>query len=149
MPVSLLMRTTKSRLVKLGINQCYCARWIGDCKRKTKNYHREGPFSSIYALLLQAEKSGQVSLPPLRKSPPPNILVTIIVGLPSPSLVSYLSKLSFLRRKRRKGQTLVEYALILAFISVVAISVLLALGSRVKEVFTTITSQLAIANSSH
>jgi Flp pilus assembly pilin Flp len=63
--------------------------------------------------------------------------------------VSYLSKLSFLRRKRRKGQTLVEYALILAFISVVAISVLLALGSRVKEVFTTITSQLAIANSSH
>ncbi len=56
---------------------------------------------------------------------------------------------SFPRRKRRKGQTLVEYALILAFISVVAISVLLALGSRVKEVFTTITSQLAIANSSH
>ena len=61
----------------------------------------------------------------------------------------YFRNSSFPRRKRRKGQTLVEYALILAFISVVAISVLLALGSRVKEVFTTITSQLAIANSSH
>jgi Flp pilus assembly pilin Flp len=49
----------------------------------------------------------------------------------------------------KKGQTLVEYALILAFISVVAISVLIALGTRVKGVFTTITSQLAIAGSSH
>jgi Flp pilus assembly pilin Flp len=53
------------------------------------------------------------------------------------------------RTKGRKGQTLVEYALILAFISVVAISVLIRLGGEVKTVFTTITSQLAIANSSH
>ena len=51
-------------------------------------------------------------------------------------------------RQRKKGQTLVEYALILAFISVVAISVLMALGNQVKSVFTTITSQLAIAASS-
>jgi Flp pilus assembly pilin Flp len=51
--------------------------------------------------------------------------------------------------RHKKGQTLVEYALILAFISVVAISVLIALGTRVKGVFTTITSQLAIAGSSH
>ena len=49
----------------------------------------------------------------------------------------------------KRGQTLVEYALILAFISVVAISVLLRLGSTIKDVFTTITSQLAIAGSSH
>ena len=53
------------------------------------------------------------------------------------------------RMKSRKGQTLVEYALILAFISVVAISVLIALGNQVKSVFTTITSQIAIAQSSH
>ena len=55
-----------------------------------------------------------------------------------------------LRPKRsRKGQTLVEYALILAFISVVAISVLLRLGHEVNAVFSTITSQLAVAKSSH
>jgi Flp pilus assembly pilin Flp len=53
------------------------------------------------------------------------------------------------RVKSKKGQTLVEYALILAFISVVAISVLITLGNQVKAVFTTITSQLAVAGSSH
>jgi len=55
------------------------------------------------------------------------------------------------RRQERsqKGQTLVEYALILAFISVVAISVLLRLGHEVNAVFSTITSQLAVAKSSH
>ena len=53
------------------------------------------------------------------------------------------------RMKSKKGQTLVEYALILAFISVVAISVLIALGGQIKNVFTTITSQIAIASSSH
>jgi Flp pilus assembly pilin Flp len=53
------------------------------------------------------------------------------------------------RRKNKKGQTLVEYALILAFVSVVAISVLIRLGDEVKSVFTTITSQLAVAGSSH
>jgi Flp pilus assembly pilin Flp len=46
--------------------------------------------------------------------------------------------------RNRRGQTLVEYALILAFISVVAISVLIALGGQVKTTFTVITSQLAI-----
>jgi Flp pilus assembly pilin Flp len=53
------------------------------------------------------------------------------------------------RRDKKKGQTLVEYALILAFISVVAISVLIRLGDELKSIFTTITSQLAIAGSSH
>ena len=53
------------------------------------------------------------------------------------------------RLKSKKGQTLVEYALILAFISVVAISVLLALGHQVQAVFTTITSQLSNAMGSH
>jgi len=54
-----------------------------------------------------------------------------------------------LSNKNRKGQTLVEYALILAFISVVAISVLVRLGEEVKIIFTTINSQLAYAGSSH
>jgi len=45
----------------------------------------------------------------------------------------------------KKGQTLVEYALILAFTSVVAISVLIALGVQVKGVFSTASSQIAIA----
>jgi Flp pilus assembly pilin Flp len=54
-----------------------------------------------------------------------------------------------LRRHGRKGQTLVEYALILAFVSVCAISVLIRLGTEVKSVFSTITSQLSVASSSH
>jgi Flp pilus assembly pilin Flp len=53
------------------------------------------------------------------------------------------------RRKGRKGQTLVEYALILAFISVVAISVLIALGGHIQSIFSTISSQIAVAASSH
>jgi Flp pilus assembly pilin Flp len=59
------------------------------------------------------------------------------------------AKIALRRMKSKKGQTLVEYALILAFISVVAISVLIALGNQVKGVFTTISSQLAYAGSSH
>ncbi len=43
------------------------------------------------------------------------------------------------------GQTLVEYALIIAFISVVAIASLFTLGGRVSGVFTTVTSQLGQA----
>jgi Flp pilus assembly pilin Flp len=48
----------------------------------------------------------------------------------------------------RSGQTLVEYALILAFISVVAIVVLQALGSKVTSVYSTINAQLSAAQSS-
>ena len=53
------------------------------------------------------------------------------------------------RRRSRKGQTLVEYALILAFISVVAISVLINIGKTIRSVFSTINSQLQMAQSSH
>jgi Flp pilus assembly pilin Flp len=59
------------------------------------------------------------------------------------------AKLALRQLKSKKGQTLVEYALILAFISVVAISVLIALGGQVTHVFSTISSQLANAQSSH
>jgi pilus assembly protein Flp/PilA len=53
------------------------------------------------------------------------------------------------KRKSRKGQTLVEYALILAFISVVAISVLINVGNTIRSVFSTVNSQLKLAESSH
>jgi Flp pilus assembly pilin Flp len=53
-------------------------------------------------------------------------------------------KTALRRLKNKKGQTLVEYALILAFISMVGISVLIALGIQVKTVFTTVARQLAI-----
>jgi Flp pilus assembly pilin Flp len=56
---------------------------------------------------------------------------------------------TFHQGRARRGQTLVEYALILAFISVVAISVLIRLGTQIRGVFSTITSQIAVAGSSH
>jgi len=59
------------------------------------------------------------------------------------------AKSALRRLQSKKGQTLVEYALILAFISVVAISVLLALGKNVTSVFSTINSQLTAAQNSH
>ena len=52
-------------------------------------------------------------------------------------------------RQSKRGQTLVEYALILAFIAVVAISVLMTLGKTIRSVFSTINSQLQVAQSSH
>ncbi len=48
-------------------------------------------------------------------------------------------------RSRRQGQALVEYALILAFISVVAVSVLASLGGQIKDMYTRISSALAAA----
>jgi Flp pilus assembly pilin Flp len=58
------------------------------------------------------------------------------------------SKGSINSQSRTTGQTLVEYALILAFISVVAIYVLQALGSKVTSVFSTINKGLSTAQSS-
>ncbi len=45
----------------------------------------------------------------------------------------------------RRGQTLVEYALILAIISVVAISVLITLGGQVKTIYSNVDSSLVSA----
>jgi Flp pilus assembly pilin Flp len=61
------------------------------------------------------------------------------------SMATFLSQ----RRRHRRGQTLVEYALILAIISVVAIGVLMSLGQQVKGVYSTITSVVASAAASH
>jgi Flp pilus assembly pilin Flp len=53
------------------------------------------------------------------------------------------------RKKSKKGQTLVEYALILAFIAVVVISVLASLGHQINGTFSRITSDISTAGSSH
>ena len=47
------------------------------------------------------------------------------------------------------GQTLAEYAMILAFVSVVAITTLLTLGKAADNSKITVTHQLAIAQASH
>lgn len=44
--------------------------------------------------------------------------------------------------RREEGQTLVEYALILVFIAVVAVIVVTALGSKISTIFTSITNSL-------
>jgi Flp pilus assembly pilin Flp len=49
----------------------------------------------------------------------------------------------------RKGQTLVEYALILAIISIVMIAVMSLLGARIVIVFSAIENLLDTAQSSH
>ena len=51
--------------------------------------------------------------------------------------------------RRRRGQTLVEYALILAFISVITISVLASLGRQINGVFSKINSSISTAGTSH
>jgi Flp pilus assembly pilin Flp len=54
-----------------------------------------------------------------------------------------------IRLHARRGQTLVEYALILAVISIVAIGVLINLGQQTKGVYSTIFSVIASAAASH
>ena len=49
----------------------------------------------------------------------------------------------------RRGQTLVEYALILAIISVVAIGVLVSLGQQIKSVYSMISSTISSSQVSH
>jgi len=52
-------------------------------------------------------------------------------------------------RSSRRGQTLVEYSLVLAIITVVMISVMTLLGNRIVVVFSAITNLLDTAQSSH
>ena len=51
-----------------------------------------------------------------------------------------------IQSRQLRGQTLAEYALILAFVSVVAIATLLSMGSQVSTVFTDVNRQLNTAN---
>ena len=58
-------------------------------------------------------------------------------------------KLKAVRYAQRKGQTVVEYALILAIISVVAIGAMINLGLGVKGIYSSINSTISSSVSSH
>ncbi len=53
--------------------------------------------------------------------------------------VQFLNKM-----KSRKGQTLVEYGLILALVAIVVIAVMTIMGDQLTNIFSTVTSSLAI-----
>ena len=53
------------------------------------------------------------------------------------------------RASRKKGQTLVEYTLILAIITLVAVGVFALLGQRIEIIFSAITLILDTAQSNH
>lgn len=57
----------------------------------------------------------------------------------------YVKMLS--RLKSRKGQTLVEYGLILALVAIVVIAVLGLMGNQLKNIFSTITGSLGSVSS--
>jgi Flp pilus assembly pilin Flp len=67
----------------------------------------------------------------------------------SAALVTSLRKNRWFGQAKLRGQTLVEYALILAIISVVAIGVMINLGKQVSGVYSMITSEVASAQASH
>lgn len=56
-------------------------------------------------------------------------------------------RLIYKLRSRKRGQTLVEYAIILALISIVAIVVLQSLGTKVTQLYSTINSRIDQAQS--
>jgi Flp pilus assembly pilin Flp len=58
-------------------------------------------------------------------------------------------KLRALRYARSKGQTLVEYALIIAIISVVAIGAMVSLGQNLTGTYSSINSKIASGLASH
>ena len=51
-------------------------------------------------------------------------------------------------KRSKAGQTLVEYAIIIALISIVAVVVLQSLGTKVTQIYSTINSRIDQANSS-
>lgn len=58
-------------------------------------------------------------------------------------LVSHYAAQALQNLKREEGQDLVEYALILVFISIASIAALMALGPQIAAVYTQITESLA------
>ena len=52
-------------------------------------------------------------------------------------------------RSFRRGQTLVEYSLVLALISVVAVGIMFNLGKSITGIYSSITSVVASAQASH
>lgn len=64
-------------------------------------------------------------------------------------LLKPLQVLARSRLARRDGQTLVEYALILAILTIVMVAVFTMLGARIVVIFSAITNLLDTAQSSH
>ena len=62
--------------------------------------------------------------------------------MPAPSSAFFQS-----RKKHDRGQTLVEYGIIIAMVSIVAIIVLQALGSTTQNIYQTVDDQIEEANS--
>ena len=58
------------------------------------------------------------------------------------NLIAYLSAAFTDIKEREEGQGLVEYSLILAFVSILSIAALTALSGGINGVFTTITGAL-------
>lgn len=58
-----------------------------------------------------------------------------------------MSLISYMRRfvRHEEGQDLLEYALLVALIAIVAIGAVTAAGTSVKDIFTTIAADLAAA----
>ena len=52
------------------------------------------------------------------------------------------------KRRTRRGQTLVEYGLILVVVSIIAIGVLIMLGNQTKRLYSSINSQIERAAAS-
>jgi pilus assembly protein Flp/PilA len=57
-----------------------------------------------------------------------------------------MQKKNLTKKKKTKGQSLVEYGLILALVSVVAITVLQLMGGQIKQTVNNVTQQLDQAN---
>jgi pilus assembly protein Flp/PilA len=55
--------------------------------------------------------------------------------------------LNLMKKAKKQGQSLVEYGLILALVSVVAIAVLQTMGNQIKTTVNTLTTRLNQANS--
>ncbi len=70
-----------------------------------------------------------------------------------PAIIYPQTAVRFRRSVKCRGQTLVEYALILAIISLVIVGVIVNLGQQVKTIFSGINSQVSsapgAANSTH
>ncbi len=60
-------------------------------------------------------------------------------------MLDFLNRALVALKSRDEGQAMVEYALILALVSVVAIGILATVGTDVSSVFSKIESQLAAA----
>ena len=59
----------------------------------------------------------------------------------------FFRKLSMLGARQEKGQTLIEYALIIALIVIVVIAAMLLLGPQIARLYNTITCRLATPSS--